>query len=231
MKHLTGFLLVSLAYVSVFAASEGSVSMELGKPNSSTSNRVRKDFAILASPVGLGPSSNVESGLIAGVFLSPQTILQLESGDGNTESNGGFVVFGNRTIKNHTSSASLMVKHFVGNSFYVKAGVDNRKINYSEAYKSTWSLFGSTYEDSFAFNADSWTGSLVIGNQWQWDNFTLGCDWFGIAAPFASKVNSESYATNSTDTTTVKNDLADQQRKSLKDVAYQGIKFYIGASF
>jgi len=231
MKNLIAVLVMTLACARLLAASEASLSLDITKPNSSSSNRLDKNFTLLASPVGVGPSSNIESGMIAGVFLNPKTILQLEVGDGNTSTKSGFLVFGSGQIKNHTSSTSLAVKYFTGNSFYVKGGVDNRRITYSETYKSSWTLFGTPYEDSFDFSAESWSGSIVIGNQWQWENFTMGCDWFGAAFPFSSKVNSESYATNSSSTDGVKRDLETEQKRRLKDVAYQGIKFYLGASF
>ena len=231
MNKLMSVVVVTFACVQVYAASEGSLSMDLAKPGSSSSNRLDKSFTLLASPIGLGPSQNAEAGLVAGIFISPKTLIQLEAGDGNTSE--GFSFFGTSTVKSHTSSASIAIKHFVGNSFYVKGGVDNRRINYSESYKSTWNLFGtpSTYEDNVTFEAESWSASVVIGNQWQWENFTLGCDWVGIAAPFTSEVKSESYATTSTDKTSIQRDLADREKRKLKDMAFQGLKFYLGASF
>ena len=44
-------------------------------------------------------------------------------------------------------------------------------------------LIGRSYEGRTSF-ADTGLG-LKIGNQWQWDSFTMGCDWVGVSKSLA----------------------------------------------
>jgi hypothetical protein len=224
-----------LVFASVSAmASEGNISMDVDTHRSSTMERQDKKFTMVASPVGVGPSMNFEQGAAAGIFINPKTILQLEFGDGNTSEGGWFL--SNDQTKIHSDSATIAIKHFTGNSFYVKGGIDYRRINYAYTY-SNFALFGGNLNDpqsSYEFNASSFTGSIVIGNQWQWEGFTLGCDWFGIAMPFASTIHSESIVDTSSGTNTdprIVKDLHNNETKYLKTMAYQGLRLYLGASF
>ncbi|RYZ87641.1 MAG: hypothetical protein EOP04_11245, partial [Proteobacteria bacterium] len=216
MKHLTGFLLVSLACASVFAASDLSMSSRLERPDSSVSNRNGKSFSLVANLFGISPSSSLEQGVSLSKFLSRDTLVQLDFGDGNTNL-GGDILSNYKTVA-HTSSTSLGVKHFVGNSFYVRGGVDYRHVNYysRNVYSSTFFGTTTTSESVVEMNANSFSGSVVIGNQWQWENFTLGCDWFGVTAPFASTVNSERFASDSSDTSYERKKLEDRKQHYLK---------------
>lgn len=68
-------------------------------------------------------------------------------------------------------------KHFFGTSFYVDGGLG----------MELWDVtYGVLKDASTTFDETSLDGSVTnigveahVGNQWQWDGFTLGCDWAG----------------------------------------------------
>lgn len=84
------------------------------------------------------------------------------------------------------TAISLSYKKFNGNSFYFEGYVYYRNIKTIDKI-SIISFGGSTTEtrEGEADYEDLGVG-LKIGNQWQWDNFTLGCDWIGVAKRVAT---------------------------------------------
>ncbi len=105
----------------------------------------------------------------------------------------------------------LHYKEFVGNSFYWKGGLDYRQTEYIENHVT----------DEAHIKGNSWALSIVIGNQWQWENFTLGCDWIGFSKPFGTTIaeasgNIESFSAE---------DLY------FRDDVLQFGRFYVGYSF
>ena len=67
----------------------------------------------------------------------------------------------------------IFYKKFNGNSFYVKPLVfyRNMDIDEKEGTDYVFSDFGV---------------GISIGNQWQWSNFTIGCDWVGVNSRLAT---------------------------------------------
>jgi len=150
---------------------------------SSEHNRIGKKFSVVAQLFGAGPSNSGSQGLSASYFLSRNTQVLIEA-MGNS-SNVGF--WGSR-YEVKTNSAGVHLKHFTGNSFYLRTGIDYRTVDYKYNYNS---IFGSDYYVKRSFKGNSLAAALAIGNQWQWGNFTLGCDWIGLSAPVASTVYDE----------------------------------------
>jgi hypothetical protein len=80
-------------------------------------------------------------------------------------------------------AVTLGIRHFVGNSFNLTPSVYYKR----SVEDGDFSLFSNArtkriYEDlGIGFR---------IGNEWQWDSFMLGCDWFGINRTI-KKFNSE----------------------------------------
>ena len=68
------------------------------------------------------------------------------------------------------TSFALQYKHFTGNSFYV-AG----EVFYLNTLRDTNWIF---FEDRSKYS--SLGLGARIGNQWHYENFTIGCDWFGL---------------------------------------------------
>lgn len=65
------------------------------------------------------------------------------------------------------TSIGVNYKHFLGNSFYL-----NPKIFYLN-----WSNPREGFPES---NLTTLGAGLVLGNQWQWERFTLGFDWLSL---------------------------------------------------
>jgi hypothetical protein len=70
----------------------------------------------------------------------------------------------------------VKAKKFFGNSFYVDGGIgyETWEVSYPVAVDS-----GSYDTRQLSGNVQNTGVELHIGNQWQWDGFTLGCDWVG----------------------------------------------------
>lgn len=72
---------------------------------------------------------------------------------------------------------------------------------------------------------------MKVGNQWQWSNFTIGCDWLGVMVPVAVLKIDDRFG-NTTG-------ISDSSRKSLDDAwmtlgkttSVMLTRLYVGASF
>jgi len=101
-------------------------------------------------------------------------------------------------------------KEFRSNSFYYELFGYYRDIDTTDKIKTFNSV--TTFEGKASFR-DVGLG-IKIGNQWQWEYFTLGCDWIGIA----KRVATLKYEGDSSDFF-----------KNSADLTF--LNFYIGASF
>ena len=72
----------------------------------------------------------------------------------------------------------IFSKKFHGNSYYVKKHFYYRHAELDSSNNVHYSL----REAGVGFN---------IGNQWQWKNFTIGCDWFGLNARLVTFKNED----------------------------------------
>lgn len=90
-------------------------------------------------------------------------------------------------------AVSAGYKRFSGNSFYIHPEVYYRQQKYvgntTESYNSTTDTW--TLTDSETGDFSDLGVSFRIGNQWQWKNFTLGCDWVGLSRSIMNTVNGE----------------------------------------
>ncbi|MNT16573.1 hypothetical protein D3C72_1516840 [compost metagenome] len=121
------------------------------------------------------------------------------------------------------TTVGAYVKKFVSNSFYAKGGAEYTKVKYDNDY--LWNFSGNS--DAYGFEANVLSAGLVIGNQWQWENFTLGCDWIGLTLPVSHEVTSEysdSYAL-------AKKYNKEDQETLLENASATVLRFYVGASF
>lgn len=185
--------------------------------DSSEHNRINKKFTVQAE-IGFSVSPAPSAGFGAGVFLNRNNVVQIDATEGS------FPLLWFSAMKTKTISASW--KHFSGNSFYTKAGMAYRKIALHDRLDSTTSnsvVFGREYGVSEVLAAD-----LAIGNQWQWENFTLGCDWFGLMLPLTTmRSNYDSTGLSEID----KRELDDSWKRISKVTSAQLVRFYLGASF
>ncbi|MFM6928035.1 MAG: hypothetical protein ACKOX6_06190 [Bdellovibrio sp.] len=186
--------------------------------DSSEANRIGKKFSANWELFGSGPAGTSESGVSAAYHLNRNSLIQLEYGK------GGFSSFWSdlTSISFNGSHIGLHFKHFAGNSFYFKTGIDYRQIQYRYNYNSL------TTDGAYDFEGNSIGASFVIGNQWQWDNFTLGCDWIGLTAPLTSEVTHEHVSVEGPYT---RQDMYYAEDNRLKSTYVQALRFYVGYSF
>jgi hypothetical protein len=121
-----------------------------------------------------------------------------------------------------TATAGLHYKRYVGNSFYFRTGLDTRTIILED--NGLWSTaagreYGRTTDLTAAF---------VIGNQWQWENFTLGTDWIGVNTPIA---NMDQKFDRSGLSASDSEDVRVSWTRLGRVTSYQLLRFYLGASF
>ena len=189
--------------------------------DSSEQHRINKKFQISAQLFGANPTATAGSGVNIGYFIDRNSMIIAEVTSSDSES-----TFIGSSYDVKGSSVGVHYKIFIGNSFYVRAGVDQRHVDYQYQYDS---IFGTGYSTSSSFKVDSTAASLVIGNQWQWDNFTLGCDWIGFTSPFSHKFSEEKFSANAD---AIDHDRHESDKKYYGETTVgQGLRFYLGASF
>lgn len=195
--------------------------------DSSEYHRMNKNYILTAQLFGAGPGLFLNTGLNLGTYLSRDRILSLEAAKSEYRFDGYF-------IKDFYSSrsVSLSIKNFTSNSFYFKLGLDLRRIEYT--YTDSYYV-GSTVRGMGnskvvrSFQGDSLGASIIIGNQWQWENFTLGCDWIGIGMPFATNVTKQEVEGPSL--VNDKQRLEEEIDRTIKGSYGHLLRFYLGASF
>lgn len=196
--------------------------------DSSEANRIDKKFDIHYTLVGVDANSAMAQGFTVGYFIdrNKQVLAEVKSGKGAVtryryESYNG--VSKEWSTDAQIKQVGVHYKHFVGNSFYYRAGGDYRTVDYK------YDLGGSFYSDvsSSAFKSTAIIGSLVIGNQWQWENFTLGCDWIGLAAPLTYSITGDKVPTTAAE----KADFDSDKKQYVTDSSGILLRFYLGASF
>lgn len=168
-------LIVLCLLLSVSAFTQEKVSEKLIKKESyfesdgsSRGNRLNQKFEALFNS---GFSYlDFAVGLTAGYYLSPNNVLELEyisvrEDENNTEY---------RTENESLDAVSLGVKYFTSNSFYIKPALFYVKYSHFEDYRDS---FSNVLTD---LKREDLGLGFSLGNQWQWDNLTIGGEWFGI---------------------------------------------------
>lgn len=118
---------------------------------------------------------------------------------------------------------SLGYKKFLGNSFYIHTGLSHYVMSFSRTYGGDAFKTPITSQGSFQVNnLDAYFG---LGNQWQWDSFTLGCDWLRIDRAISSNISNESYTS-----TTIQNEI-NNKKNYYSDLPSVTASFYLGWSF
>lgn len=156
--------------LSAFGKVEDRPVVKLGKyqriiTDESRMNREGQRFLINASPLGVN-FLTVSSALEFGYYLSTDEILSLQyisMRDRNTyrnEARDGFAL-------------EIGYKKFTSNSFYIKPELYYRTQLKEDSYDDQDGIY--TFKDFTDIGV-----IFKIGNQWQWESFTLGCDWIGV---------------------------------------------------
>lgn len=161
---ISGFILAFLLLSSAFASDNQTLITQNQKRNS-FQNRTESDYELLA---GIGIAYSMLDGLsfTAGKYLNEDTVLELEifAGNDDEETNSPKSIFG----------LSVNAKKFVGNSFYIRPGL------FYGNYKEENTRPEILEDERSSFRRSDLGVSFMIGNQWQWEAFSMGVDWFGV---------------------------------------------------
>lgn len=176
------------------------------KPDESKYNREKKQYQIAVGFLGMEYIGSPLT-LSLGYYLNPNSLLLLRY----SSYNGNDV---DDRAAQKLRATTLGFRQFFGNSFNVMPTLYYRRNTADYFKEGTMTIIGPTnlvYEDiGMGFR---------VGNEWQWDNFTMGCDWFGINRTIKELNKKESGLG-------VINDITLQ-----KAVTITALSFYIGYSF
>lgn len=181
--------------------------------DSSEHHRVGKKYQIAWQILGLGPNAALTRGLYLGKFLDRSSMIYLDVLGQNYQA-----YFSDTELD--FGSIGLHYKKFHSNSFYYVLGGDYRSVKYEINDPLPYSA-GS-------FKSTSWVFSASIGNQWQWENFTLGCDWVGT-----SVVLSHQYSEEDKDSLDIydRTDFENDKEWFTERNTLHLLRFYLGYSF
>lgn len=182
----------------------------------SEQNRVGKTFGV-AAEIGLGIAPFPTAGFLANYYIKRNHVVEL------AYVSGSLSVF---AIDLSWSLISARYKYFIGNSFYVNSGLGYRQFVFKDKFET---LFGAADNIDAELKSTSLGVEFTIGNQWQWDNFTLGTDWIGIFVPVSSN-SDDKYLVNGQEPEEAK-DLNDSSESLGKTPNYELLRFYLGVTF
>lgn len=150
-------------------------------------HRMNKQFEALGLLYGLGPLWGRNTGVTLGYYFDRNSVLELRYAklDGSVSCSGDWECSGKG------KSIGVGYKKYLGNSFYLLGSVDQREASYSEVDNSPYNPY------TINFDSSSTLIGLAIGNQWQWENFTIGVDWIGIGYPVLTSISNEKITGNS----------------------------------
>lgn len=176
--------------------------------SASLENRENKNYQLA---VGVGNEYTIAAmTLSAGYFLNSSEVITFRyasiTRDDESEAQSNEA----EKLKSYT----LGYKRFLGNSFNIQPTVYYRRSSIDFVNEGAVKSFGTpnlTYDDMGV--------GFRIGNEWQWDNFVLGVDWFGINRT-VYKINSEEKWQGSPQSINFK-----------KGTTLTITSFYLGASF
>ncbi|HYX34227.1 MAG TPA: hypothetical protein VE954_14075 [Oligoflexus sp.] len=116
------------------------------------------------------------------------------------------------------TAISVNWKRFLADSFYLRAGLEH------------FNLKGEYFIASESENVRLHVGDMsrqnalfALGNQWQWESFTLGCDWAGASYPIAYR-----YASRRDE---IESNTVNKFAKSGETTYFHLLHFYLGRTF
>lgn len=198
---------------------------------SSEFHRMDKKFTATLFGGGLSPGYAIASGVSAGLFLNKNQVilLELNSSEGARKTtyatSSGFETTSGQS-ETRVRQLGAHFKQFLGNSFYIRGGLDYSQVDYEFNYDRAG---GSSTDFQSSFSGNAFIGSVVIGNQWQWQNLTIGADWIGAASVLSSKTAKQSLTGNPTSTDRA--NFEEDKEFYLNDGGAVFLRGYIGASF
>ena len=212
IKKILASAVLLTTCTSSMAANDTTTTVNNYGPDSSMANREGKTFTLNATMFGVFHGASAQS-LEVGYHVDKNNIITLQGtrleGISTSENESLSNLDELREKHGRGNVVSIGLKHFVSNSFYVKPEIYSR--NQEFVYNALVFSDGSVaaLEDG---SIEDFGIHIKIGNQWQWENFTLGCDWVG----FRQSINSTRFGR-------VKN----TERSGLSSL----VNFYLGATF
>lgn len=124
-------------------------------------------------------------------------------------------IFNTYSESTEIDGAGLHMKYFMGNSVFLRLGVNRNEARYSRTYNAT--------SNKSFINGNATYAVVGIGNDWQWENFMFGFDWLRMQYPIASELTSRQDAPE--------DKYLSEKQDELLDSSMGFIGFHIGASF
>ena len=189
-------------------------------PESSRAQRTKKKFSI--HRVFLNDAVAGTDGYSLGWFLSGQSLLEID-----ILNRGGQSTKGERIQFNSRQTGGRLLWHrFTGNSFHYGLGIQERIVSIQghtivSLPSRSVQVYDSAYRDFGVLGQ--------IGNRFQWENISLGFQWFSLYVPIVTSMShhqegsAESFGKTDEDIR--------KTFKSKKAYATGSIGFYSGISF
>ncbi len=156
---------LKLLLVTIFLCSS------LGLADTSDQIRGQKSGYIAISPLLFTVETIGYGGIKAGCFFSEAITLELHR-DQTTSLGGRYDI--------QQTFMSLM--YYTGNSFFLRLGVGNRKIQHDLRYENE--VYYHEYEGPDVVLKTNVVGGVFgLGNRWQLGRLTIGGDWFSLFIP------------------------------------------------
>lgn len=197
--------------------------------DSSEHNRIDKNYAVELQVLGIGwRASSSGAGISGGWFIDRNQILYVDFASSSA--------LGGRTSSSSTwgskydtkaTALGVRYKNFFSNSFYGSVGLSYNSVKFNYSYKSSVS---SSFDVDRSFDGQSTDLNIAIGNQWQFTNFTIGCDWFGYQIPLQSSTTNSVVSGPGANSGDVSDQDTDMNIYVRKPIPYL-TRFYLGWSF
>lgn len=184
--------------------------------------RTGKQFMALGNIIGIGPQFTSGAGASIGYYVDSNSILFLDVAYTQKDS---------RTEQTDTGtllnmwSAGVHLKQFVGNSFFVKFGIDHRDVFFNYESRNNF----REVESAQRFRGTTTVAAFAIGNQWQLKHFTFGFDWGTFLIPLFYQLNDRAFLGPMGPYT--RSDLAKEEDRYLKSYGFQALRVYFGGSW
>lgn len=163
-------------------AQQPSASAASQRELTSAEYRARTTVVLVAGPLLSFPPGLGFDGVL-GAHVLPNTLVELDAAWLHPESwarlNGGTA-----------ASVGLGVRQFLGDFFNVRLGMRIRHLEETESPGDKLDFRTPNYWTVWDTGLD-----FALGNRWQWQNATLGIDWFGMYTP-VYRISGETQATN-----------------------------------
>ncbi len=184
----------------------GPSDIQTANSDSSSENRKNLKFQGTLDIIGREYIAAGTTTVSLGYFLNPDNLLLINY----SNFNGEYV--DDAAIKLRATSVGL--RRFTGNSFNYTPNIYYRRHRADYYQEGSFRRIGGAniiYEDVGV--------GINIGNEWQWKNFTMGCDWFGMNATLV-KIHDEEQSVGHM-----------EEADLTRGFTFNLLHFYVGVSF